>query len=96
MALQRKLFLVEPKISEMGSPYFMHARENRALCGNARQRPCANSSLLLQGGLRYLFAGGQNFGYPPGRTAIALERSCRNLLRGDVQHGMLRYIALCG
>jgi hypothetical protein len=48
MALQRKVFLAEPKTSEMGSPYFVHAREKRALCGNVRQRLCMVFCLLRQ------------------------------------------------
>jgi hypothetical protein len=59
----------------MDSCYFMHTRENHALYGNVRQRHCVMSSPLLKGELRYPFAGGQSFDYPPARTAIALGRN---------------------
>jgi hypothetical protein len=96
MALQRKLFLMEPKILEMDLSCFMHTKENHGLYRNARQRPYVNSSPPLQGGSKYLFAGGQSFSCSPDRTATVLGRNCRNPLRGDIQHRVLRYLALCG
>jgi len=53
----------------------VHARENRALYVNVRQRHCAISFPPLKGELRYPFAGRQSFDYPPSRTATVPGRN---------------------
>jgi hypothetical protein len=55
-----------------------------------REAPCATSSTSLQ--LRSVYADGQSFAYPLGRTATALGRNSRGRLRSVKLLAMSRYV----
>jgi hypothetical protein len=78
LGLVESASLVVPKISEMGSCYFVHAREKQVLCEIVKQKLCVIHSPLLKEGLRYALSGGQNFDCPPARGATVSGRNPRN------------------
>jgi len=94
VALQRVIFLVVLKILGMGLFYFMHMKEDQALCGNVKQRLCVPSSPLFKEGLRYPSPGGRGSDCPLARTATVRGRKCRSHSKGVAHHGMSRYVTL--
>jgi hypothetical protein len=92
--LQRDIFPVVLKTSEVVLYCFAHVKINQVLCRIVKQRLGVTSSPLFKEEPRYLLSDGQNSDFPLGRIAIALGRNWKNHSRIVAQRGMSRYVFL--